>query len=73
MSAVQPDFQVYDIESMKAVRHFVDDEFLKGAKELCGKTFNGEIFLSCFSLAKVNLELLCFVLIKWQESLAIRQ
>ena len=56
MSAVHPDFQVYDIQNMKVVRHFVNDDFLKGAIELCGR--NTQIFLSCFSFAKVNYALL---------------
>ena len=70
VSVVQPELQVFDMESVKAVHHFVDDDYLNGVIELCGKTLNGEIFLSFSSLAKVNLALLhvCFTLIKWQES-----
>ena len=50
MSAVHPDFQVYDIQNMKAVRHFVNDDFLKGAIELCGKNIQWRnIFILLFT------------------------
>ena len=37
MLPVQPDFPVFDVKGMKAIHDFIDAEFLKGAKESCGK------------------------------------